>query len=164
MHYCLCKQYVVFHKFAGGYYMNTLSFFNPRFTSDLFDVIDRNFGTYADETTGTFMPRADVTEKKDAYVIDMELPGFAEDDIIIDLKDRVLSIASAKKAKEADKKADEVTFLLRERRAMNFSRSFTLPEDIDAENVTASLKDGLLCISIPRRAASQARRITLQTA
>lgn len=143
--------------------MNTLSFFNPRFTSDLFDVIDRNFGTFADETTGSFMPRADVIEKKDAYVIDMELPGFAEDDIAIDLKDRVLSIASVKKAKD-EKKPDENTWLLKERRCMNFSRSFTLPEDIDAENVSANLKNGVLTISIPRKAAAQARRITLQSA
>lgn len=143
--------------------MNTLSFFNPRFTSDLFDVIDRNFGTFADETAGSFMPRADVIEKKDAYVIDMELPGFAEDDIAIDLKDRVLSIASVKKAKD-EKKPDENTWLLKERRCMSFSRSFTLPEDIDAENVSANLKNGVLTISIPRKAAAQARRITLQSA
>lgn len=151
------------HEFAGGYYMNTLSFFNPRFTSDLFDVIDRNFGTFADETGGSFMPRADVTENKDAYVIDMELPGFTENDITIDLKDRVLSIASVKKTKE-EKKAEDTVCLLQERRPMNFSRSFTLPDDIDSENVTASLKNGVLSISIPRKAASQARRIALQTA
>lgn len=147
----------------GGIFMNTLSFFNPRFTSDLFDVIDRNFGTFQDETAGSFMPRADVIEKKDAYAIDMELPGFTEDDITIDLKDRVLSIASVKKAKE-DKKADENTWLLKERHCMSFSRSFTLPDDIDAENVSACLKNGVLCISIPRKEASQARRITLQSA
>lgn len=109
------------------------------------------------------MPRADVIEKKDAYVIDMELPGFAEDDIAIDLKDRVLSIASVKKAKD-EKKPDENTWLLKERRCMSFSRSFTLPEDIDAENVSANLKNGVLTISIPRKAAAQARRITLQSA
>ena len=143
--------------------MNTLSFFNPRFTSDLFDVIDRNFGTFQEETAGSFMPRADVIEKKDAYVIDMELPGFTEDDITIDMKDRVLSITSVKKARD-EKKPDENTWLLKERRCMNFNRSFTLPEDIDADNISASLKNGMLCISIPRKAAAQARRITLQSA
>ena len=57
-------------------FLNTLSFFNPRFTSDLFDVIDRNFSDYSCGENGkSAMPRVDVSEKKDSYVLEMELPG-----------------------------------------------------------------------------------------
>lgn len=144
--------------------MNTLSFFNPRFTSDLFDVIDRNFASFSDEAVGTTMPRVDVAEKKEAYVLEMELPGFTENDLTIDMKDRVLTIASQKKAKpvEDGKKAEDTSFLLRERHVMSFTRSFTMPEDIDADNISAAISNGLLTITIPRRAAAQARRIALQ--
>lgn len=157
--------------------MNTLSFFNPRFASDLFDVFDRNFTSFSDEKTPSkAVPKVDVIEKEKAYVLDMELPGFSEENVTIDLKDRVLSISS-KFEKTVEKKEDgstensenkkteskdkDGTFLIRERYNRQFSRHFTLPEDIDSENVTASFKNGLLTINIPKRASSEARRIAI---
>lgn len=150
--------------------MNTLSFFNPRFTSDLFDVIDRNFSDYGyGECTKSTTPRVDVAERKDSYVLDMELPGYTENDVEIDLKDRVLTISSklkdAKKAEKEEKKdnADSV-FLIKERRNATFSRSFTMPEDIDQEKVSAAFKNGLLTIVIPRKAETQSKRIMISVA
>ena len=138
--------------------MNTLSFFNPRFTSDLFDVIDRNFsGT--ESSSKCSLPRVDVRETKDEYVLDMELPGSTEKDVEINLKDRILSISSAKEDKKEEKVDGE--WLIRERVSKSFSRSFTLPEDIDSEKVSAGFKNGLLTISIPRRAQSKARTIAI---
>ena len=138
--------------------MNTLSFFNPRFTSDLFDVIDRNFsGT--ETSSKCSLPRVDVRETKDEYVLEMELPGSTEKDVEINLKDRILSISSAKEDKQEEKVDGE--WLIRERVSKSFSRSFTLPEDIDSEKVAAGFKNGLLTISIPRRAQSKARTIAI---
>ena len=150
--------------------MNTLSFFNPRFTSDLFDVIDRNFNDYGYGENGkSAMPRVDVSEKKDSYVLEMELPGYTENDVELDLKDRVLTISSklkdAKKAEKEDKKeAAESVYLIKERRNSTFSRSFTMPEDIDQEKVTAAFKNGLLTVVIPRKAEAQTKRIMISVA
>jgi len=150
--------------------MNTLSFFNPRFTSDLFDVIDRNFNDYGYGENGkSAMPRVDVSEKKDSYVLEMELPGYTENDVELDLKDRVLTISSklkdAKKAeKEEKKEAAESVYLIKERRNTTFSRSFTMPEDIDQENVSAAFKNGLLTVIIPRKAEAQTKRIMISVA
>lgn len=150
--------------------MNTLSFFNPRFTSDLFDVIDRNFNDYGYGENGkSAMPRVDVSEKKDSYVLEMELPGYTENDVELDLKNRVLTISSklkdAKKAeKEEKKEAAESVYLIKERRNTTFSRSFTMPEDIDQENVTAAFKNGLLTVIIPRKAEAQTKRIMISVA
>ena len=150
--------------------MNTLSFFNPRFTSDLFDVIDRNFNDYGYGENGkSAMPRVDVSEKKDSYVLEMELPGYTENDVELDLKDRVLTISSklkdAKKAeKEEKKEAAESVYLIKERRNSTFSRSFTMPEDIDQENVSAAFKNGLLTVVIPRKAEAQTKRIMISVA
>lgn len=145
--------------------MNTLSFFNPRFTSDLFDVIDRNFSDFsADSTVGKGkMPLVDVVEKKDSYALEMELPGCTEKDVEINLKDRVLSITSKTEENEKEEKKAEnkETYLIRERRTAEFSRSFTLPEDIDAEKVAASFKNGLLTIDIPRKPETQVKRIAI---
>ncbi len=142
--------------------MNALSFFNPRFTSDLFDVIDRNFPDYVPAvTTGTLTasPRVDVRETKDRYVLDMDLPGFSEKDIDISLKDRVLSISSKKEEKKEEKK--EGDWLIRERKACAFSRRFTLPDDIDEENVGAEFKLGVLTIDIPRKPEPQSKTIAI---
>jgi HSP20 family protein len=150
--------------------MNTLSFFNPRFTSDLFDVIDRNFNDYGYGENGkSAMPRVDVSEKKDSYVLEMELPGYTENDVELDLKDRVLTISSklkdAKKAeKEEKKEAAESVYLIKERRNSTFSRSFTMPEDIDQEKVSAAFKNGLLTVIIPRKAEAQTKRIMISVA
>lgn len=150
--------------------MNSLSFFNPRFTSDLFDVIDRNFSDYApalsDHSEMFSTPRVDVRETKDQYILDMELPGMTEKDVEINLKDRVLSISSAKEEKKEDKKEekDHVEYLIRERKATKFFRSFTLPDDIDAEKVSAAFKNGLLTIDIPRHAETKTRQIAITAA
>ena len=102
--------------------MNSLAFFNPRFTSDLFDVIDRNLGDLvpSQASTPVVTPRVDVRETPDAYILDMDLPGFTEKDVEINLKDRVLSISSKLQEKQEEKK--EGDWLIKERRSSCFSR------------------------------------------
>lgn len=88
--------------------MNSLAFFNPRFTSDLFDVIDRNLADFmpAEKNGTSSMPKVDVRETPDAYILDMDLPGVSEKDVDINLKDRVLSISSKKEEKKKKKKTE----------------------------------------------------------
>ena len=82
--------------------MNSLAFFNPRFTSDLFDVIDRNFSNMMPsvEKTGSSVPKVDVRETKDAYILDMDLPGVSEKDVNItaEVKNGVLTVIIPRKA------------------------------------------------------------------
>lgn len=168
--------------------MNNLSFFNPRFTSDFFDVIDRNFSGMNGylEKPRKFIPKVDVKETKASYILDMELPGFSESDVDIELQDRVLSISSKREqpccAKENMKKTQdvnssvaeekevapkterqEIKWLVKERGfgLKHFSRSFTLPEDIDGENVVANFKNGLLTINIPKKGETKSRKIAI---
>lgn len=139
--------------------MNSLAFFNPRFTSDLFDVIDRNLSDFVPAETTTASPKVDVRETPNAYILDMDLPGVSEKDVEINLKDRVLSISSKKEEKKEEKKDGE--WLIRERRTASFCRRFTLPQDIDTENVSAEFKGGVLTIDIPRRPETQSRQISI---
>jgi len=138
--------------------MNTLSLFNPAFNQDVFDLFDRNFGTA--------VPSIDVRETNEAYVMDMDLPGRSEKDVEISLKDRILTISSLEETKTEEKKtADEgCEYLIRERRTSSFSRRFTLPADIDAGNVEANFKNGVLTITIARRPEAQARQILIKSA
>lgn len=141
--------------------MNSLAFFNPRFTSDLFDVIDRNLADFvpSQATTSVIPPKVDVRETPAAYILDMDLPGLTEKDVEINLKDRVLSISSKTEEKKEEKKDGE--WLIKERRSSCFSRRFTLPQDIDAEKVTAEFKHGVLSVDIPRKPEPQAKQIAI---
>ncbi len=141
--------------------MNSLAFFNPRFTSDLFDVIDRNLADLvpSQATPQVVSPKVDVRETPDAYILDMDLPGLTEKDVEINLKDRVLSISSKMEEKKEEKKDGE--WLIKERRSSCFSRRFTLPQDIDAEKVTAEFKHGVLSVDIPRKPEPQAKQIAI---
>lgn len=146
--------------------MNALSLFNDWLNDDY-------YGT----TSKIFVPNVDVTETKDSYVLEMDLPGRAEKDVAIELNDRVLTIASAEEKKvevaeqDAEKKdeggseaEEKPQYLLRERRRSSFSRSFTLPKDIDETGVSANFKNGVLSITIPRKAEAQPRKITINVA
>ncbi|MBO5137841.1 MAG: Hsp20/alpha crystallin family protein [Spirochaetaceae bacterium] len=143
--------------------MNSLAFFNPRFTSDLFDVIDRNLADFSPSqaTPAIVNPKVDVRETPNAYILDMDLPGMSDKDIEISLKDRVLSISSKREEKKEEKKEGE--WLIRERRSMSFSRHFTLPQDIDSDKVSAEFKSGVLTIDIPRMPETKSKQITINT-
>lgn len=129
----------------------------------MFDVIDRNLADFApaQASGGSFRPKVDVRETPDAYILDMDLPGVQDKDVEISLKDRVLSISSKKDVKKEEKKEGE--WLIHERHAMSFSRRFTLPQDIDADNVSAEFKGGVLTIDIPRKPETQSRQIAIST-
>lgn len=94
-----------------------------------------------------FVPPVDVFEKENEIVLLMDIPGVSEDDIEIQVSDGVLSIKGEKKAPfEHDK---DNCFRI-ERQFGKFSRLFSLPNNLDFTQIKASLKDGLLKISIPK--------------
>lgn len=142
--------------------MNALSLFNDWLNNE-------DFGMNGICRTGySFVPNADVTETKDSYVLEMDLPGQTEKDISIELNDTVLTISSAKEAEKTEEKKEEngekTTFLLKERRKAEFRRSFTLPKDIDQAGVAASFKNGVLSVNIPRKPESQPKHIEIKVA
>ena len=64
---------------------------------------------------------------------------------------------------KAEKK-DGTKWLIKERRYSKFSRSFTLPNDIDSEKISANVKDGVLVVTMPRHESQQPKRIEIKTA
>ncbi len=143
--------------------MNELSLFNS-----LFDDGDIGFFPAVAKNYSFGVPQVDVKETKDAYALEMDLPGRTEKDVDVDLKDSVLTIAShteeTKEEKSKDKKDGEAQWLIHERRTSSFCRRFTLPQDIDSEKVTASFKNGVLSVMIPRKPLSEAKKIAISVA
>lgn len=126
--------------------MNGLSLLDTLFDDNCYNMYARN-------------PSVDVRATKNAYLLDMDLPGKTEADISLTLKEGVLTIASEKvedkkvSNKEAEpKENDEVQkFLIKERTSFTFTRSFSLPEDVDTENINATFKNGVLTVTMPRK-------------
>jgi HSP20 family protein len=105
-----------------------------------------------------FAPTFEVKETKDAYVFKADLPGLAESDVQIHMTGNVLTVTGERKQESVQE--GERYFAI-ERGYGQFSRSFSLPDGTDAENVTANLKDGVLTLRVPKKPEVQARRITI---
>jgi HSP20 family molecular chaperone IbpA len=91
----------------------------------------------------------DVIEKDGNYVLEAELPGFAKEDISVNLKNDILTIAASHKEekKEEDK---ETKYLRRERRESSYSRSFRV-SNVTPEDITATYENGVLEVTFPKR-------------
>lgn len=104
------------------------------------------------------VPEFDVKETKDAYVFKADLPGVKEEDVDISITGQQLSISGER---EEEKREEGERYFAYERSHGSFSRSFTVPEGVDAEHVNAEMKDGVLTLVVPKKPEVQARRIKL---
>ena len=131
------------------------------------ELLNGTMGMYG---AASSTPDVDVIENKDNYVLSMDLPGLGENDVDISIKDNVLTIKSdAKEEKKDENKAKDdnknhTVYLLKERRRLNFARSFTLPKDADNDSITADFTNGVLDIVIGKKEAEKARKISINVA
>ncbi len=95
------------------------------------------------------LPATNVTENDKEYKIEVSVPGFEKDKINLEIDNNILKITAKEESNKEEKDGEKV--LRREFRSSAFSRSFTLPENIDTENIQASQKDGILQISLPKQ-------------
>jgi len=104
-------------------------------------------------------PSADISETKDAYVIQANLPGVKKDNIQIEVDHNILTIKGERKEEKEEK--DEKIYK-KESAYGTFLRRFTLPEDIDSKQIKATYKDGVLSLSIPKPPESQAVQVPIE--
>jgi HSP20 family protein len=104
-------------------------------------------------TTG-FVPRADVEERDDAYVVELELPGVRESEVEVSLAGRRLIVSGERKEKE------RVGLLRRRTRSVGrFHYEVEVPGAVDEDGVTASLDEGVLTVTLPKAESERVRRI-----
>ena len=110
----------------------------------------------------SWIPRVDIYEEAERFVVLADVPGVEAKDIDITAEKGVLSIRGERRAekKEADKNGYERV----ERTSGSFLRHFTLPESANTETITAKQTNGVLEVSIPKHPQVQARRISVQAA
>ncbi|MFC6639579.1 Hsp20 family protein [Sulfitobacter sp. JBTF-M27] len=101
-----------------------------------------------------FAPASDASSSDNVYRISVELPGVSEDDIELSAENGLLTV-SGEKMEETEEQ--EGTWYFSERQYGAFRRSFRMPEDADIEQTEAHMKDGVLSITVPRRAPAESR-------
>jgi HSP20 family protein len=107
-----------------------------------------------------WMPSFEIRENGDAFVLRADLPGIKDGDLEISLTGNRLQISGRREAEQETK--DETVYLY-ERTFGGFSRSFTLPDGIDAEHARSALKDGVLTVTVPKLPAMKPKKIEIQT-
>ena len=103
--------------------------------------------------------KIDVTKADDSYTVKADIPGVKKDDIQVSVEGNEVTISGEIKKETEEKKGEEV--LRSERYYGKISRSFTLPHDVDESKVTAKYADGVLKLSLPTKAASKTKKITV---
>ena len=106
-----------------------------------------------------WVPAVDVQETDKAFVFVAELPGLGKEDIEITLEDNLLTVSGER---EFDEKEEGETYHRVERAYGKFSRSFSLPSQVDNTKVEASFEEGLLKIEVPKSEQAQPRKIEIK--
>jgi len=105
-----------------------------------------------------WVPAMDLAEEGDDLVLTADLPGLSEDDVAIEIKDRVLTISGERKA---EREREGRGFHRVERSFGRFSRSLTLPDGIEPDEVAASFDRGVLEVRIPKPEQRKPHRVEI---
>jgi HSP20 family protein len=109
--------------------------------------------------TRAWAPALDISERKDAYLVTVELPGITPEDLDITMEDGLLTIQGER---QFTSESSEQQFHRVERRYGAFRRSITLPAHVMAEEIQASFEDGVLQILVPKAEEAKPKRIQVR--
>jgi len=107
---------------------------------------------------GAWLPPVDIAEDQDRILLSAELPGFKEDQIEIQMEGGVLTLRGERKFED---EKEGRNYHRVERSYGQFVRSFTLPNNVDRENIKANFSDGVLEIELPKREEAKPRQIKI---
>ena len=108
------------------------------------------------------MPAVNISEAKDSYHVSLAVPGMKKDDFKVDVEGNMLTISSEK---SETKEANEEKYTRKEYNYSSFSRSFTIPDDVEIEKIDARYQDGELKLTLPRKEEakkSSAKKISVK--
>ena len=125
--------------------MNLIKRQNPVFTSLIDDLFINQDWNHISAT----LPAANIIEADDHFNIELAAPGKKKSDFTIELDEGVLTISSETETKSTEK---EGSFTCKEFGYSSFKRSFNIPETVSADKISANYKEGILMVSLPKKA------------
>lgn len=126
----------------------------PSITEWMDDFFDKDFFPFQSKLAkmGTIVPAVNIKETKENYTFEVAIPGVNKEDLNLSVKNGLLTISSEKKEETEDKKED---YTRMEFSFNSFSRSFSLPDNIDEDKIQASYDKGVLNLLIPKKEANE---------
>jgi HSP20 family protein len=123
------------------------------------DAMPRNKGYEQSLSAGFWSPAVDIYETDDAVILKAELAGLNKSDVTIEIKDSTLILKGERKF---EKDIKEENYHRIERSYGSFSRTFSLPSTVDQAKVSATFKDGLLEIKVPKLTETRPKQIEIK--
>lgn len=130
---------------------------------DMMDLFDpektwrRMWNSFNSDSNWMDGMKTDIVENGNSYELKADLPGFAKEDINVDLKDHVLTISASHKANKEEKDQKSGRVLRQERSTANYQRSFRVDEDVKPEDISAKYENGVLTLAIPKKEAVETK-------
>ncbi len=115
-----------------------------------FDLFDEMFRDPFFEGSESKVMKTDIKEKKDKYIIDIDLPGYEKEDIKMEISDGYLTV-HASVNKEVDDEKEKGKYVRKERYVGECSRSFYIGENVSEDEIKAKFKNGTLTIEVPKK-------------
>ena len=121
-------------------------------------LFEEQYGTGREEslTAGAFVPPVDIYEDEHSLQLKLEVPGIEQKDLDVKVENNVLTVSGERKFEKEEK---EENFRRVERRYGSFTRSFTLPNTVNPEDVSADYSDGVLKVRLGKRAEAKPKQI-----
>jgi len=110
---------------------------------------------------GAWAPSVDIYENKDQIVLEAELPGMKQEDFDLTIENNVITLRGERRFEKTD---DSDNYHRVERSYGSFTRSFTLPQTVSAEEAKAEYSNGVLRVTLPKREEAKSRRIEISGA
>ena len=123
------------------------------------------FGNFAEPngkdklTTGNFVPPVDVYEDEQNLTLKLEIPGVEESDLNVSVENETLTVQGERKF---EKEVKEQSYHRVERSYGTFTRTFSLPNSIDADKVSAAYKNGVLTLTMPKKEEAKPKTIKIE--
>lgn len=127
---------------SNANYSNVSTWLDDIFNRDLPSVFTSNFNT------GMSVPKVNIKETADAFMIEVAVPGLKKSDFKLDLDNQVLTISTESKEENEHK---EENYTRREFGYSAFKRTFTLPDSVNDEKINANYTDGILSVLLPKK-------------
>jgi HSP20 family protein len=135
-----------------------------RYQNQLPSILDRIFSNEMDgwnrnnfSNTNTTLPSVNIKENTDAFYVEVAAPGFEKSDFKIEIDNDMLTISSEKRINEEVKEDERIT--KSEFSYQSFTRSFTLPELVEDDKITAKYNNGILSLTIPKKEEAKPKPI-----
>jgi len=130
----------------------------PTWSSLMDDFINESFFNLPQNQQ--FFPSTNIVDEQEKFELKIALPGFTRDDVEIKLEGNILTISSEI---ESDETKEEKNYTRKEYNYQSFTRSFTLPNGVDAESIEANFEHGELIVSLPKlKNELDAKKIEIQ--